>query len=256
MGSRVRDARLARNWSVLDLAERAGLSRDMVFRVEAGTPASIQTAARLATALERRLEIDLLDPRRRPVRQPLATDIVHSAMGELEARHLRALGFGVGIDEPYQHYQFAGRADVAAWDLERRALLHVENRTRFPDFQDMAGAFNAKRAYLASALGERLGVRRWASETHVLAGLWSAEVLHAIRLRAASFEALCPDDASAWQGWWSGAPPIDGRASTLIVLDPVAAGRSRRFVDLEGALEAKPRHRGYAAVAALLEPAT
>jgi hypothetical protein len=41
----------------------------------------------------------------------------------------------------------------------------------------------------------------------------------------------------------------------LVVLDPLAVGRLRPFVDLDRALSAKPRHRGYAAVAALLDPA-
>ncbi|MBA2255354.1 MAG: hypothetical protein H0W07_09595 [Chloroflexi bacterium] len=73
-------------------------------------------------------------------------------MGELEARHLREAGFAIAVDEPYQHYQFAGRADLLAWDVEQRALLHCENRTLFPDMQGTAGAWNAKRAYLARVI--------------------------------------------------------------------------------------------------------
>jgi hypothetical protein len=231
---------------VQELAERAGLSPDMVYRVEAGSPASPQTAARLALALDRRLEIDLAD-RRRKSAPNLSTDIVHSAMGEFEAAHLRRHGHRVGLDEPYQHYQFAGRADVIAWDVDRRALLHIENRTRFPDFQEMAGAFNAKRAYLGGAVGERLGVRRWASETHVIAALWSAEVLHALRLRQASFRSLCPDDGSSFQAWWTGdLARIGGSISTLIVLDPGSTRRERAFIGLDDALRARPRYRGYA----------
>ena len=84
-------------------------------------------------------------------------------MSELEAGHLRRLAFPVGVDEPYQHFQFAGRADVAAWDIGRRALLHLENRTRNPDFQEAAGSYNGKRAYLAASIGGRVGVNRWAS---------------------------------------------------------------------------------------------
>lgn len=49
--------------------------------------------------------------------------------------HLRRSGFEVAIAEPHQHYQFAGRADRLGWDLDRRALIHIENRTRFPDMQ-------------------------------------------------------------------------------------------------------------------------
>lgn len=168
-------------------------------------------------------------------------------MGEFEAGHLVPYGFMVGIDEPYQHYQFAGRGDVVAWDLAARALLHIENRTRFPDLQETAGTFNAKRAYLGAALAQRLGIRGWSSETHVIAALWSAEVLHALRLRPASFRSMCPDSADAFAAWWAGKPPIRGATSSLVVLDPLATGRQELFVGLDHALaSARPRFRGYA----------
>ena len=135
-GATVRDTRRAKAMTVPELAARAGLSAAMVYRIEAGQPGSNETRARLAAALGRHLRIGLLDPRRRAAeRADLGVDLVHSAMGELEARHLRQTGASVGLDEPYQHYQFAGRADVVAWDTHRRALLHLENRTRFSDFQ-------------------------------------------------------------------------------------------------------------------------
>lgn len=226
----------------------------MVYRVEAGTPTSSQTAARLAAAFDRRLEIQLVDTRRRSGSN-LSVDIVHSAMGELEANGLRRLGYHVGIDEPYQHYQFAGRADLVAWDLDRRALLHLENRTRFPDFQEMAGAYNAKRAYLGDALASRLKVRRWASETHVIVALWTAEVVHPLRLRLASFRSLCPDGIEAFDLWWAGTPPTTGSTSSLVALDPLAQGRRERFVGFDRALGARPRHHGYAEVRAKLEQA-
>jgi transcriptional regulator with XRE-family HTH domain len=253
-GLRVRDARLGRGWRVPELAARAGISADMVYRVEAGAAASSLTAARLAFALGRRLEIELVDPRRR-ARQNLEVDIVHSAMGEIEAGHLRNLGFGIGLDEPYQHFQFAGRADVVAWDVERRALLHLENRTRFPDFQDMAGAYNGKRAYLGASLATRVGIPSWASETHAMVVLWTAEVLHVLRQRAASFRALCPHDPSSFDTWWRGIPPTSGTRSVLVVLDPLARGRQERFIGLDRALTGRPRHRGYAEVRATFEKA-
>jgi hypothetical protein len=230
----------------------------MVHRVEAGFAASTQTAQQIAAALGRRAELQLIDPRRRDARPSLSEDPVHSAMAEFEAARLRGVGHGVGLDEPYQHYQFAGRADVVAWDLPARALLHIENRTRFPDFQDMAGTYNAKKAYLGQALGERLGVGRWQSETHVIAALWSAEVLHALRLRTESFRALCPDDATAFHDWWSGRTPEPGKTSTLIVVDPLASGRRRTFIGLGGALapSLRPRFRGYSDAAARLAKAT
>jgi transcriptional regulator with XRE-family HTH domain len=255
-GAAVRDARAAHGWSVVELADRAGLSRDVIYRIEAGQAASSDACARVAVALRRRLEFQLVEPRRRAqgVRS-LERDIVHSRMAEFEARHLRGRGLAVGIDEPYQHFQFAGRADLVAWDLDRRALLHIENRTRFPDFQEMAGAYNAKRAYLGQALAERMGVGSWRSETHMIAAVWSSEVLHALRLRTESFRSLCPDGKTALDGWWSGDLPDRGRMSGLVVLDPLATGRARPYVGLDGALVVRPRYRGYADLAARVDRA-
>jgi transcriptional regulator with XRE-family HTH domain len=248
VGTAIRDARLAKRWPVAELARRAGVSRAAAYLAEAGKPTSLEALVRLTTALGLRLDFELSDPRRRTDRPQRTTDIVHSAMGEFEAAHFRRLGFATGLDEPYQHFQFAGRADFAAWDLEQRALLHTENRTRFPDLQEMAGAFNAKRAYLAAALAERLGIGGWRSQTHVIAALWSAEVLHALRLRPESFRTLCPDPADAFAAWWAGTPPTTGKHTTLVVLDPLATGRQREYIGLDDALAqtTRPRHRGYA----------
>lgn len=253
IGCQIHDERRRRRWGLRELAERSRLSLTAVHDVEAGEPASLDAYVRVATALGLRLEFEVTDPRRRTDRPPRTADLVHSAMGELEVRHLRSFGRPVALDEPYQHYQFAGRADLVSWDLPARALLHLENRTRFPDFQETAGAYNAKRAYLGEALAVRLRIPGWRSETHVIVTLWSAEVLHALRLRAASFRALCPDPPDSFAAWWAGElPTTAGRTSALIVLDPLAVGRQRPFIGLDDALVAHPRHRGYAEVASLL----
>lgn len=250
LGIGIRDARTSRKWTVAGLADRAHISRAVAYAIEAGNPASTEAAVRLATALGRRLEFELVDPRHRQPQEPMRTvDLVHSGMGEFEAAHFRKLAFGVGIDEPYQHFQFAGRADLVAWDLDQRSLLHLENRTRFPDIQQTAGSFNAKRAYLGAALAERLGIKAWASETHVIVALWSAEVLHSLRLREQTFRALCPDPAEGFATWWRGDLPTRGSRSELVVLDPLAVGRQRVWIGLDEVRGARPRHRGYSDVA-------
>jgi hypothetical protein len=142
----------------------------MVHAVEHGRPASLETYAAIALALGLEPRLDLIDPRKRAT-AARAEDPVHSAMGELGADRLAGHGFGIAIDEPYQHYQFAGRADLLAWDLASRSLLHVENRTRFPNLQDAIGSYNAKRQYLPAVMAERFGVRGgFATVTHVMAG--------------------------------------------------------------------------------------
>jgi hypothetical protein len=175
-------------------------------------------------------------------------------MGEIEAAHLRGVGYDVSLDEPYQHYQFAGRADVVAWSVEHAALLHIENRTRFPDIQDSFGSFNAKRRYLAGEIGARAGVDRWRSETHVVVALWSAEVLRSLRAHAASFGSVCPDALEAFEEWWIGCPPAAGRRSILVVFDPMTGRRSdrRRWVGLAEVPGLRPRYRDYAGAAAEL----
>ena len=210
-GQQVRDLRLARGWSVAELARRSGLSPSFVYLIEGGQSGSVEGAARLAIALGKHAELTLADPRQRDDRRPdLGSDLVHSLMGVFETGHFRRLGVPIGVDVPYQHFQFAGRADVVAWDLAKRALLHSENRTRFPDFQSMAGSFNGKRAYLAEAVGKRVGVRRWASQTHVIAAIWSAESLHVVRLRADSFPSVVPRSARRLLDVVGGRP-ADGR---------------------------------------------
>lgn len=228
------------------MAASAGLGLGTVQAAESGQVCSLETYVRLADALRLKAEFGLTDPRRRETSGNRSVDPVHAAMGEVEAGHLRDRGYGVGIDEPFQHYQFAGRADLVAWSLEGRALLHVENKTRFPDLQEAFGTFNAKRSYLGRELAERAGVGRWRSETHVIAALWSSEVLHSMRMHQASFASVCPDPVEYFEAWWRKVPPASGRYSTAIVFDPATGRRDRRpwfgLTDLDGA---RPRYRDY-----------
>lgn len=260
LGSSIHDERTRRAWTLRELAGRAGVSPSLVHALESGQPGSLWSYARIADALGLRLEFALVDPRRRdrPSGHARDEDPVHAAMGEVEARHLLGLGFDVSLDEPFQHFQFAGRADLVAWSVERRALLHIENRTRFPNLQEAYGSFNAKRAYLAATLARRLGLRGgFASETHAMVGLWSSEPLHTLRLRESSFRSVCPDPIDAFAAWWAGDPPATGRTSTLVIFDPLGVGRSarRRFVGLDDARSVQPRYDGYAGAVAALRQA-
>jgi transcriptional regulator with XRE-family HTH domain len=251
IGSTVLDERRRRAWTTRDLAERAHVSASTVNTIEAGRRVSLDVYARVATALGLSMDVDL--SRRRHRRMRTDGDLVHAAMGEHEAGLLSRFDFHVAIDHPYQHYQFAGRADVLAWSEEHRALLHIENRTRFPNLQDAAGSFNAKCEYLGAVVARQAGLRPFRSEVHVIMALWSAEVLHTLRLRQATFRALCPDDDVAFRGWLQGDPPATGTSRMLLLLDLFATGRQRSFLGLEAAIAAgKPRVRGHAEAATRL----
>lgn len=256
-GLLIGDARGHRQWTLRELAGRSGLSVSAVHAIEHGRPAELASYAAIAAALDLDLRLDLVDPRKRAP-STRAEDPVHAAMGEASAARQAGFGFTIAMDEPFQHYQFAGRADVLAWDLTSRALLHIENRTRFPNVQEAFGSFNAKRRYLPAVLAERVGLRGgFRSVTHVMLGLWSAEVLHTIRMRRASFRAVCPDGTESFDGWWAGEPPSAGASTSCLVLfDPIASPSARRrpFIGFESALvsTARPRYRGYADAAAAL----
>jgi transcriptional regulator with XRE-family HTH domain len=253
-GLTIADARHARSWTLRELADRSGVAPSAIHAIEHGRPAELRTYAAIATALDLEPRLDLVDPRKR-AHAVRAEDPVHAAMGEAIAARVAGHGFEVAVDEPFQHYQFSGRADILAWDLTNRALLHVENRTRFPNLQEAFGSYNTKRRYLPGVMAERLGLRNgFQSVSNVVVGLWSAEVLHAVRIHPASFRAVCPDDTNDFEAWWSGSLSIlGGSTSSFVLFDPNTGGRlrPRTFLGLEPALEPsiRPRYRGYAEAA-------
>ena len=87
----------------------------------------------------------------------------------------------------------------------------------------------------------------------MIAGLWSSEVLHSLRLRPETFRSICPDAADPFSAWWSGSPPHAGSSAIFVILDPLATSRQRAFAEPDEAISrTKPRHRGYADAAAKL----
>jgi transcriptional regulator with XRE-family HTH domain len=248
VGVQIRDTRRRRRWTIARLAEEAGISRELVYRVERGEPASLDALVRLAAALGLRLELELEDPRARdrPVR---AQDPVHAAMVEALAARYAAQGRVVTVDEPFQHYQFAGRADLAVVDPAGPDLVHHEVKTAVPNVGELAGAWNVKRQYLARVLADRHGLRvGFRSVTHVLTIAWTAECLHVVRLRESTFRALGPDSTEPFDRWWKGTSPGPGVTSAVVLLDPVERPRAPAWAGLEGARTVRSRHAGYAAL--------
>ena len=248
-GEEVRAARRRRRWSCDRLADEAGVSRTLVYLVERGEPTTFETYARLGAALGLRVDLIFEDPRagRRPAR---SQDPVHAAIVEQLAARYSAQGRIVAVDEPFQHYQFAGRADLAVVDLTGPDLLHQEVKTAIPNVGELAGAWNVKRQYLGRLLAERHGLAKgFRSVTHVLTIAWTAECLHVLRLRAATIRALGPDTTEAFGAWWGGVGPArSGTTSSVILLDPVERPRAVAWVGLEAAGTVRARHVGYAAL--------
>jgi len=231
-GTEIRDERRRRRLTLREVAARCGPAVSEIHRLESGHAGSLTSYAAVASALGLRPELHLLDDRRTAT--PRTADPVHSLMGEVEAALLAGHGFAVLLDEPFQHYQFAGRADLLAISADRPALLHIENRTRFPNLQEAFGSYNAKRAYLPASVAQHLGLARgFEAVSHAIVALWSSEVLHVLRLGSASFEAVCPDCPDALTCWFAGDPPASGVTSALLVLDPIGRSRRRRWIGMD-----------------------
>jgi transcriptional regulator with XRE-family HTH domain len=252
LGTQLLDERRRRRLTLREVAARSGLSRSLVQWLETGHPGRLESYVRLGAALGLRPDFGLVDARRRA--QIRAEDPVHASMGEWSSAKLLSFNRAVALDEPFQHYQFAGRADVIAWSMADLALLHIENRTRFPNLQEAFGSYNAKRRYLPAVVAERLGIRGFRSVAHVMVGLWSSEVLHAVRIHRASFHAVCPDGPEPFEAWMTGRIPT-GVTSSFVLLDPAARGALRAYVGGDKVAAARPRYRGYAdAVTAVALP--
>jgi len=247
LGAQIRAARVRRRWTTGRLALEAGVSRTLVYLVERGDPTSLETYVRLGAALGLRLDLSLEDPRAKaPVGR--AQDPVHAAIVEALAARYGAQGRRVGADEPFQHFQFAGRADVTAVDPGGSDLLHHEVKTLIPNVGELAGAWNVKRQYLAGALADRHAIRGgFRSVTHVLTIAWTAECLHVARLREATIRSLGPDRPDAFARWWDGGrPEAAGVTSTVVVFDPVERPRATSWTSLDVVAPLRPRHRDYA----------
>lgn len=235
LGQALRSERRRRMTGIRALAAKAGVATGTIHNVESGEPATIETYARVAKALNRELSMDLTLPGR-PSSPRDGTDLVHALMGEVQMATLRPHGFRLAVDEPWQHFHFAGRADVLESDPQQRALLHLENRTAFPDVQDAIGRFATKRRYLATALGPSLGFAGLPrTQTHVMVALWSNEVMRVLRRDPETFQVTCPDPPDAFLQWWAGHPPLDSVTTTLVLFDPFASGRRQRFLSLDAA---------------------
>jgi len=246
LGAEVRTARERRRWTTRQLADRVGVSRALVYRVERGEPSTLETYARLGAALGLRLDASLEDPRTR-ARPPRGEDPVHAAIVEMLASRYATQGRLVTADDPFQHYQFAGRADLAVIDPAGPDLLHHEVKTALPNVGELAGAWNVKRQYLARALVDRHATQGgFRSVTHVLTVAWTADCLRVLRLREATMRSLGPDDTAAFAAWWDGArSPAAGITAAVVVFDPVERPRAPVWARLADLGTIRPRYRGY-----------
>jgi transcriptional regulator with XRE-family HTH domain len=158
LGGEVRRSRERRNWTQRDLADRAGVSRHIVGRVERGTTLlDMDVLQRIGIAFNRRLEIRFgRDAFEHPA------DAGHLAMQELVLRVGRANGYVGNFEVPTRPAEPWRSIDVVLASATRRIMILVECWNTFGDIGAAARSTMRKAAEL-----EAIAAGRWGPNVRV-----------------------------------------------------------------------------------------
>jgi hypothetical protein len=199
----------------VDLAERVGVSRETVSRLERGevdgmTVASLQ---QVASALGATLVLEL---RWHGEQLDRLMDSAHAAIQELMVEALRAANWTSEVEVSFNWYGDRGRCDAVAFDPSKQTLLIVEAKTRLGDVQDLLGRLDIK-VRLGKQIARQVG---WPEPTRVIPCLVVAEGRTARRIVAshpALFARFTHRGRAADR--WLTAPDADEQVGGLLIFE-------------------------------------
>jgi transcriptional regulator with XRE-family HTH domain len=161
IGRMVRDIRVSRGRSQEYVAERAGISRETVSRLERGLVDGI-TVGHLR-AISRALDMpSIVGLGWRGPDVDRLRDKNHAALVEAVTRVLSGSGWLVTPEYTFNRYGERGAVDCLAWHAGRRALLIGETKTRILDLQDMLSSIDRKRRLVPELMRRE---RSWRAES-------------------------------------------------------------------------------------------
>jgi transcriptional regulator with XRE-family HTH domain len=199
-GSAVRMARIRRGWRQEDVADRAGVSRGTVGRIECGRAAALTLAVtrRVCVALEIDLE---LQPRGRGSDLDRLVNARHSALHETVARHV-ATDFADWVlvsEVSFNIWGERGVIDLLLWHPGRRALLIIELKSELVDPGDLLSTMHRRRR-LARQIAAEQG---WDPATVSVWVIVSRSRTNERRLRQfrTMLRTAFPDDGRRMRGW-------------------------------------------------------
>jgi len=221
-GQICREVRLALDVTQQQVANRVGVSRGYVGKVERGTAnPSIDLVEAIASALG--IELDLV------ARSPVVhderrhSDSVHARCSAHVDRRLRALGLAVAREVEVVHGRSHGWIDILAFDRRTGTLLLVEIKTRLDDLGAIERQFSWYERS-AWALARDLGwaprqMRSW------LVALASEEIEQVLRTNRDLFDHAFPGRAGDMLSDIAGGPVAERHGRALAMLDPSNRGR-------------------------------
>ncbi|HEX7491870.1 MAG TPA: helix-turn-helix transcriptional regulator [Candidatus Limnocylindrales bacterium] len=201
IGRIVRDLRLARGLRQEDVAARAGVGRQTIYRLERGLidGMTVGTLRTISKSLEmpsivslgwRLPEIDRL------------RDRLHASTVDQSVALLASEGWETRPEHSFNYFGERGSVDILAWHAAHRALLIVEVKTRLWDIQDLLAVMDKKRRLLPGLARRELG---WNVQNLGLL-LVMPELSthrHVIGRHAATFRAALPQRQLAVRVWLS-----------------------------------------------------
>ena len=204
-GLSVRALRRRRRWRQLDLADRAGVSRAAISRIERGRAdrLTLRTLNQIADPLVARIDVRLLWNGEGLDR---LLDEEHAGLVEAVIRELEAARWEPATEVSFSIRGERGSVDVLAFHPATSTLLVVEVKSVVPDLQAMLATLDRK-TRLAGAIGRE---RSWAA-THT-GRLLVVRDDRTARRRIASHEAT-----------FAGAFPVRGWAVRRWLRDPTFA---------------------------------
>lgn len=155
IGAALRAIRLRRALRQSDVAERAGVSRQLLSSIERGDldHASLLKLRALAEVLGARLDVLV---RWRGADLDRLVSGRHAAMQDAAARQFASLaGWDFAQEVSYSIYGERGVIDVLAWHAQRRAILVVELKTVLVDVNDLVAQMDRRRRLARSIARER-----------------------------------------------------------------------------------------------------
>ena len=199
IGRMVRDVRVARHLRQEDVAGRAGVSREMVSRLERGLVQGI-TVGNLR-AISRAMGMpSLVGVGWRGPEVDRIRDMRHAALVEAVARNLMEIGWQVVPEYTFSEYGERGSVDGLAWHEANRALFIGEIKIRIWDLQDMLSTLDRKRRLVPELMRRERG---WRADSVgvVLTMPESSTHRHLIERHSATFQAALPDRQIAVRRW-------------------------------------------------------
>jgi transcriptional regulator with XRE-family HTH domain len=223
IGRSIRAIRVRANWRQSDLADRCGLSRSFVSKVERGMirDVDLDRLERLCLALGADLDVRV---RWRGEGLDRLLDEAHATLVDRLVGELQRVGWQTAVEVTFNEFGDRGSVDVLGWHERDRALLVVEVKSVVPDAQAALMPLDRK-----TRLGRKIGqLQGWEAATISRVLVVADRPINRRRINRLSsmFDAALPARNRAIRQWLRS--PDRSISGLLFVSDSPVKGIRRR----------------------------